>query len=401
MPPEGRYPLQSNATPVLILGGKDNSLAIARHLGSYGIKVRVSGPSNCWGMHSKHCTERFPIPFGSGAGAFWTELLLGPGSNRLHGHIIFPCSDEALEFVASHYDELQAHYTLSSSRPETIRDLLDKQRTLALAQDAGIPTPRSWTISTLSDLKGLEEKVQLPALVKPIHSHKFARVFGVKLFTIKDSHTELAAKVGLALEHGLEVMIVEMIPGPDTLLSSFNTYVTDNGEQLFAFTKRVVRRYPVNSGNGCYHVTKWEPRTAKLGARFFRHLDLRGFVNVEFKEDMRDGQLKVIEINARFTAAHELIVRSGAPVDLIAYCDLTGQPGPRFNHFQEGLHLWYPSRDFLAFRQLQKRGEMSLGDWINSVAGKPKVLPLASMSDPMPMFHAGIANVERIVRGRG
>jgi predicted ATP-grasp superfamily ATP-dependent carboligase len=401
MPHRIRFPLGSNATPVMVLGGKDNSLAVTRHLGSYGIKVRVSGPANCWGMHSRYCAEHFAIPFGSGAGAFWKELLLGPDSRRLHGHILFPCSDEALEFVAAHDAELRQHYLLSTSPPQLVLDLLDKQRTLELAAAAGIPAPRFWAIKSLADLEGIEQKVGLPALVKPVHSHRFARVFGEKLFIVQDSYTELARRVGLALEHGLDVMVVEMIPGPDTLLSSYNTYITEDGEHLFAFTKRVIRRYPVNSGNGCYHVTKWEPETARLGAEVFRKLGVRGFANVEFKQDPRDGQLKLIEINGRFTAAHELIVGSGAPVDLVAYCHLTKQPGPRFDSYRENLRLWYPSRDFLAFLQMRRLNGLTLRGWLKSIAGERIVFPLLSTGDPLPMLYAGLANAERIIRGRG
>jgi predicted ATP-grasp superfamily ATP-dependent carboligase len=391
----------STETPVLVLGGKENSLAIARHLGARGIAVRVSGPANCWGMNSRYCRERFPIPFGSGAAAFWKELLLGAGSTRLHGHILFPCSDEALEFIAGHRGELAQHYLLAGCPPALTRALLDKMRTLELAREAGVPTPRFWKIDAHGDLVGLKDEVRFPVLVKPIHSHKFVRVFGRKLFIVEEGFSELSAKIALALEHGLGVMVVEMIPGPDSRLSSYNTFITETGESLFQFTKRIIRRYPVNSGNGCYHVTSIEPETAKLGQKLFANLGVRGFANVEFKQDPRDGLLKIIEINARFTAAHELIVQSGAPVDLIAYCHITGQPAPQFTTYKQDLRLWYPFRDFLGFMQLMKRGELGFKGWVGSIIGHPIVFPLFRLDDLKPSLFAGLANFERLIRGRG
>jgi len=47
-----------SGTPVLILGSKENSLSVARHLGSLGITVRVSGPPNCWGWPKIAATAR-------------------------------------------------------------------------------------------------------------------------------------------------------------------------------------------------------------------------------------------------------------------------------------------------------------------------------------------------------
>lgn len=395
------FKLASAKVPVLVLGGKENSLGTARSLGRHGIKVRVSGPSNCWGMNSRYCAERFPIPFGTGAAAFWTALLLSPRSAALHGHIIFPCSDEALEFVAENHGELSRNYILGPAEPRLTLAMLDKQRTLALAEKAGIPCPRHWQIDNLAALARISAEVKFPVLVKPLHSHKFVKVFGKKLFVIEKDVAELSAKVALALEHGLGVTVVEMIPGPDTQLSSYNTFITDTGENLFHFTKRVIRRYPENSGNGCCHVTAWEPETAAMGQKLFKALGTRGFANVEFKRDLRDDQLKLIEVNSRFTAAHQLFLSSGAPIDLMIYCHLTDQPGPTFASFTEGLRLWYPFNDFLSFLQLRRKGRLSLGGWLKSIGSGPLVFPSFSVTDLWPSITARLANAERLIRGRG
>ena len=73
------------------------------------------------------------------------------------------------------------------------------------------------------------------------------------------------------------------------------------------------------TGNACYHISSWEPEAADLGEKFFRGINLRGLGNIEFKRDLRDGKLKVIECNARFTAAQELLNRSGMDISEIIY----------------------------------------------------------------------------------
>lgn len=391
--------IRDTSTPVLVLGGKENSLSIARHLGRLGVIVRASGPANCWGMYSRYCREAFAIPRGTSAASFWSELLLASG-RRLDGHVILAGSDEALEFIADNHEELARRYILGDAVPALQKAFLDKKRTLELAQKAGIDTPAFWSVGATSELDEIADAIQFPVMVKPIHSHKFVRTFGVKLFVIESGLAELKEKITLAQDHGLEVMIVEMIPGPDRLLSSYYSYIDADGISLFQFTKRILRRFPTNRGGACYHVTEWCEETARLGQRLFARVGLRGFGNVEFKRDPRDGKLKIIEVNSRFTAAQELLLRSGAAVDAIVYCHVTGQPGPRFDRYRQQMRYWYPLRDFLAFLELRKRGEISFPQWLRSVVPYRHVLPLWNIRDPLPCFGAAWAIGQVLLRGR-
>jgi predicted ATP-grasp superfamily ATP-dependent carboligase len=386
------------STPVLILGGKENSISLARSYGRAGITVRASGSGSCWALYSRFCRTSFRIPFGVDPSQFWSELLLSEDSS-LAGHMVLPCSDEAITFVAENRDALLERYILAEADPALQLALLDKQRTLELAAAAGIGAPKFWPVTTSADLEAIRDAISFPVLVKPVLSHKFARVFGRKLFIVESGYDELVAKVQLAHQHGLDVVVVEMIPGPDSLLSSYYSYIDTEGNSLFHFTKRIIRRFPTNRGGACYHITEWLPETAEAGRKFFQAIGFQGLGNVEFKRDPRDGKLKVIEINGRFTAAQELLVRSGAPIDLIIYCHLSGQPGPQFSTYRQFMRFWYPARDFLAFLELRRRDELSLVEWVRSVFPLRQITPLFSLRDPAPMLGAAAAIVQRLIRG--
>lgn len=385
------------SVPVLVLGGKENSLSIVRHLAAQGIPVRVSGPANCWGLYSRHAAGTFRIPGETDASAFWSDLLLA-GNHALNGHMLMPCSDHAIAFIADNHDALARRYVLDDGKPELRRALLDKQETLSLAERVGVPAPKFWPVAPGDDLEKIRAEITLPAMVKPVHSHKFSQIFGCKLFIVRDDFDALRQRIAEAHAHGLEVMVVEMIPGPDDLLSSYYTYMDADGARYFDFTKRIVRRFPVNRGGACYHVTEWLPETAEMGRRFFEGIGFAGLGNVEFKRDRRDGQLKLIEANARFTAAQELALRAGAPIDLIVYRHLTGQGAPVFKEFQQELHFWYPVSDFLAFVQLNRAGELGVLDWMRSVLGRKRVDPLFRLSDPLPVLGAAEAVARKLVR---
>ncbi|MBC8035863.1 MAG: carboxylate--amine ligase [Rhizobiales bacterium] len=381
--------------PVLILGGKENALSVTRHLGRLGITVRVSGPSSCWGLYSRYCTEAFRVPKGETQASFWKRLLLG-NDRKLDGHIVLAMSDDAIEFIIANREHLRPRYILDDADEGLQHDFLNKLRTLELADAAGIDAPRHWKITSEKDLVALRGRLTFPVAVKPVQSHSFVKIFRRKLFIINESFDDLRDKVLLAWANGLEVFIVEMIPGPDTALSSYYTYRLAGGSKLFHFTKSVIRRWPVNRGNACYHKTGWLPETAAAGEKFFDAVGLKGLGNIEFKRDSRDGKLKIIEVNARFTAAQELVRRAGTPIDLLVYCHLTRQALPAIQQTLKELRYWYPLRDFLSFLELRKRRELNFFGWLRSIASTAHVFPLASLEDPLPIVGASLAILQRL-----
>ncbi|KAF0676943.1 carboxylate--amine ligase [Profundibacterium mesophilum] len=376
-------PLETEV-PVLLLGGGSNAVAAARSLAGAGIRVSIAGRPGNWGMASRHCASTHLAPDGMGLSEFWGALLLGE-DRALDGHVIFALCDESIEFLSTHYAALSRRYLTEDSDPELRLAMLDKMDTLERARAVGVPVPDFWPVAAIEEVEALRDRIRFPVMVKPIHSHLFVPVFGAKLFIVEDSFEALLAAARRAMDAGLEIMIVEMVPGPDDLLSSYYTYIDKGGQSLFHYTKRIIRRFPVNRGGACYHQSEWLPETAAMGRRFFEGIGWRGMGNIEFKRDPRDGKLKVIECNPRFTAAHRLVVAAGLPIDLMIYRSLTGQPVPVIEQGQTIMRLWNPIRDFFAFAELRRRGELGMAGYLRSLGGGgQRVLPVFSLSDPAP-----------------
>jgi predicted ATP-grasp superfamily ATP-dependent carboligase len=375
----------SSATrpPVLILGGCENALSLARSLGRRGIQIYASvGASECVRV-SRYCTQSFPFSRSEPAPEKWHELLLSPNNHRLRGALIFPCSDEAVEFVANHRHELQPDYVLDDATPEIQLAMLDKENTLRLARSVGIPVPNFWEIDELDELDKILPEVVFPVVVKPIHSHLFQKVFAGRRYLFANHAGELRDQMQRAVAANLKVMISEFIPGPDSQLCSYYTYMSAEGIPLFHFTKRIIRRFAKNEGLACYHKTQWSEEVAELGLKFFEGIKYRGFGNVEFKRDRRDGKLKVIECNPRLTAAQELLVQSGMDVSLLLYNHMARLPLPDINGYREDVRFWFPVRDFRAFLELRRLHELSFLGWVRSIFHK-HTLPYFQWSDPLP-----------------
>lgn len=365
-------------TPVLLLGGNENALAIARSLTRYDAPVSVSTHPYQSVRWSRHYVEGyFPAPDVS-LQDYWTDLLLEGHTAR--GSVILTCNDEAVQFVALNHERLSEHYILEKNRPELQLELLDKQRTLIMAKAAGLEVPWHSSACDLSDEEA--DQASFPVLVKPIHSHLYREVFEKKL-SLANTPDELKRHLREVRDAGLHVMLCELIPGEDDRLCSYYTYIDEDGNCLFDFTKKVIRRTPKQFGWGCYHATEWLPDVAEAGRHFFTSIGYRGLANIEFKRDPRDGKLKVMESNPRFTAAHKLLIASGMDTARIVYDLLCGNEPVIPDSFTEGKRLLYPYQDFVECLQRRSRGEMTFGQWLTSVAGAQE-FPQFEWSDPLP-----------------
>jgi D-aspartate ligase len=374
------------STSVLILGGAANGVALARNFGRVGITVRAAGGKGCLAQYSRFCTKAYRWADQNSQQEFWHELLIENPKVELLASFIFALCDDSIEFVEKYKSELSQRYLLEDFNAELRGEMLDKKATLVRARAAGVDTPKFWSVETVADLQAIKGEVTFPAMVKPIHSHVFIPIFGQKLFIIESDWEELVEKLQLAIDKNCKVMVVEMVPGPDSLLSSYYTYINSENRPLFHYTKRVIRRFPMNRGGTSYHESKWLPETAEAGKKFFTAISWRGMGNIEFKRDVRDGKLKVIEVNPRFTDAHRMIVEGGMPIDEMVYRSKTGQLVPTITDYEENVRMWNPLRDFMAFRELRARGELTFVGWLESLRSGRKVLPIFMLRDPVPTF---------------
>lgn len=370
--------------PAIVLGGGVNALSIARSLGAAGVRVfAINNPDS----EIRYCRFSSWIRVPAGTGTLqeaWAAYLLGHASDHLRGAVLLAASDEGIEILAWHREALSKRFTLDLSDTAAQLCMLNKVSTYRAAQAAGVPTPKFWVCGSRDQVESLRDELVFPLLLKPRLSHEFAKVYSTK-FAVVSTFEELLLAFDKVNSAGIETFLVERVPGPDDRLCSYYSYLDENGEALFKFTKRIIRRYPIGMGGGSYHITDDVPHIAEMSLRLFRHVGLRGIANAEFKLDQRDGRLKLIECNARFTAADCLLAASGIDLPLFVYRRLIGQPAPAPAAYRVGLRLWYPVEDYLAYRQLNKMGVMTFRQWLRGIL-HPQVLPMFRWQDPLPAF---------------
>jgi predicted ATP-grasp superfamily ATP-dependent carboligase len=374
-------PLEDKTMPAVVLGGAVNALSVARSLWRSGVAVDLlaDGRTTSIARHSRACRRYLAPSDGEAVAEEWMTWLL----NESAPAVLLPCGDEGVEFLARRRDELEAagHLPIEAHDQASL-DMLDKARAYELARSAEIPAPQTITISTLAELEDLD--FTFPCGIKPLHSHLFARHFDTAAKGLAVATAEQARRVlSPILRAGHPMLLTEVIPGPDDQYRSYYTYIDGHGEPLLHFTKRKLRQYPTHFGLGSYHLTEWNAEAARLGLQFARAAGLRGLVSVEFKRDERDGRLKLIECNPRFTMANEQVRAAGIDLALLAYNRLVGLPLPAVDSFTDHLGAWFPLDDLRALREYRRQGELTTAAWLKTLAHRQAPLTF-SWRDPKP-----------------
>ncbi len=261
--------VRSGPRPPAILVGANvvTAISVIRSLARAGVDVHLLCRAGAVPSYSRYA-RRIPTDASLPAQEAWLGYLLGPESEGLRGAVLLACNDDGLELLLEHRDELADRYRLDVCDPAAQRAMLDKLATYRLAAAAGVPTPRFWPADSEQEVRRHADEYVYPLMIKPLHSHEFKRVHEGKYLMAADFE-ELLAAWRRAHERGVDVVLLEMIPGPDDLLCSYYTYLDESGTPQFHFTKRVIRRYPEHEGFGCYHITDWNPEVRDLGLRLF------------------------------------------------------------------------------------------------------------------------------------
>ncbi|HKE89510.1 MAG TPA: hypothetical protein VKB45_04170 [Gemmatimonadales bacterium] len=356
-------PLDPSLPPAVLLGGGANALSVARSLRRRGIRVVAPGGPDA--LRHSRCAQWLPL---SGAGDVverWRDWLTGAAGRSFAGAALMPCGDNGLELVLRYRAQLVDDFRVYEANDAVLAAMLDKAATYELARKVGVAAPQVWLTESREDWARMLQQVRYPCGLKPRLSHRFAKFAEEKMFVAHDA-AELEAAHRNVESYGVPMLVTELIPGGEADYCSYYTYLDDDGEPLFHFTKRKLRQYPVGFGTGTYHVTDSNAEVAGLGLRFFQAIGLRGLACIEFKRDARDGKLKLIEVNHRFTEPNELLAVAGLDLASLVYNRLMRLPLPSLSRYQSGLTLAKPWEDFLAFRELQRDGAITWRAWIAS-----------------------------------
>jgi D-aspartate ligase len=379
----------------IILGSDFKALAAVRSLGRRGIPcVIIDGlPRSAW--FSRYVVRRVRWR-GAMWGSAFVEFLLDLGAaGGLRDWVLLPMQDEVVELVARNRPSLASAFRVVTQDWEIIKWAHDKRLVHQIANDLGIPYPRTWYPTSVSDL--LQMKFPYPLIVKPAFSIQLQYAVGGKVFpaSSKDELIDQYRRASAIIDPG-EIMVQEVIPGDGRTQLSVAAYCKQ-GTLLNGMTARRRRQFPVDYGLSSTFVEAVEiPGLMQTTERLLRRMGLSGPVEVEFKHDARDGRDKLLDVNPRLWGWHDLCRACGLDFAYMQYRDafeeipsrMSPVYGPRWRRLLT---------DVAAAVQEIRLGRLTVQAYLGSLRG-PSVAAVLDLRDPVPAFGDVIIAVLRLLK---
>lgn len=316
-----------HATGAVVLGSDYRGLAVVRSLGRRGIPVWVlTSGDDVLGAKSRYAVRQLPLEGDSEdeRRAFLVDLA---DRHRLEDWVLFPTADETAALIGRAHELLQSRYTLMSPSWQMLRWAYDKRLTYRLAESLSLPYPRTWAAASAAEASALD--LEFPVIVKPAIKEELNALTAAKAWRADDRGQlrERFSKAAELLDAQL-LMIQEVVPGGGADQFSYAA-LCDRGRPLASVTARRTRQYPVDFGRASTYVETIDaPEVAELSERFLAEIEFDGLVEVEFKRDPRDGELKLLDVNARVWGWHSLCQRAGVDFPYLAYQLARSEPVP-------------------------------------------------------------------------
>ena len=363
-------------------------LGIARSLGQQGVPVvGLTAERGVYGNFTRYarmvfCADSRNEP------ELLLEQLLRLARELGHRSVLFPTRDHDLVFLDRFRAELEPHFILAIAPTAALKRCLNKWDTYEAAVKAGVPSPRSWLVSSADTLQTIASEVTYPCVVKPLSAHYWRTggnwdLVGGRKAIEAACETQLLAEYAAIAKADARVLVQEMVAGDDECLIVAACYLDAQSRFVAGFNAQKLVQTPPGFGTGCIVRFARQPELFDRTIRLLQALQFTGIAEVEYKWDASEGDHKLIEINPRPWDQHRLGWACGVDLIYVAYCDHTGLPVPA-RAYDETPRKWIAEDAFLmAVLRMIWRGEPGLGELFRQARGS-RVYAIWALNDPLP-----------------
>jgi predicted ATP-grasp superfamily ATP-dependent carboligase len=305
----------------------------------------------------------------------WVAFMIDLARRLGAKPVIIPAADIFVSALGKHVESLKEHYIFSLESIAVQAALATKEQQYALAAEHGLPIPRTAYIQSRADLEGFASGARYPCLIKPRHQREWDALpegnplRGLKLITAESAEALLAS---YAYTEALrpEVVAQEIIAGGDDSKYCYLSVYGVGGRRLGHTVVHELRAHPVLFGSGSMVEPVVDEEIATLCDKFLRGIGYVGICEIEVKRDTRDGVVRLIEANPRYSVTADASVYAGVDIGWLHYLDLLGQPVDPM----EAVHFDYRHvvlrRDIPALQRYVDRGLLTWSEIRRSYHGK-------------------------------
>jgi D-aspartate ligase len=321
----GRVATAVGQTGALVIGGDHPGLGIVRSLGQRGIPVCVVDDQLSVSYFSRY-KSRFLQVKDLRDERKTVEAVLEVGRRfNLRNWVLFPTRDETVVAFSRHRAELSEFFRVPTPDWETVKWAWNKKNTYDLARKLDIPCPQTFSPQNEDEIEALGS--QLPLAIKPAVKENFFYATGAKAWRAQtmDELRQIYRKAARYISPE-EILLQQIIPGDGSHQVSYCAFFC-NGQAQGSLVARRARQHPREFGRAATYVESIElPIIEEVSQRFLKAIDYYGLVEVEFKLDPRDGEYKLLDVNARSWGFHSLGSAAGVDFSYMLYADQIGKP---------------------------------------------------------------------------
>lgn len=361
----------------VVFGLLHAGLAVTRSLGRAGVPVTgISWNPHDFGLKSRYLTEKRLV---EGDRAVLDAVRAEAADDRV---VLFPERDEHVEWALDHWDDANAvaDMPLPADREAVVR-LRRKDVLPRVAAEAGVPSPG--TVLADGDDAVRDAGLRAPMVVKAVEGQEFALTFGQKAL-VAESVDEALAVARVASDRGFQTIVQEIVPDSHERIYSLLAYVARDGRPLVTLVGRKVRQGPLRFGTSAVFEVDYEPTVLDQGLRLLQAAGYTGIAHVEFAQDPRDGEFRVLEVNTRLPVWAALAANRHLDLPRIVYDDLSGREVSPLPTFKDDLTWVYLAKDVHVSLQMARRRELGPRRFLREYLRQPKARAIFARDDPLP-----------------
>jgi D-aspartate ligase len=362
----------ANTSPLIavVIGLNLNGLGTMRALAAKGVETWVVCPGNGTAAErTRHGHKVFCRTMATDPDAL-VRCLQDLARTLPAPAVVFPSGDLYLQILSSRRAELGDRYLLPFPADDLVNFIGDKNRFYSTANSLGIPIPGTWFPADQAALEAAERDMRYPVVIKPAIANIPWRERGWKILTVH-SREELLRTYSEARLVQPDLIVQEVIPGPDSALQFSLTFADAHSQCITMFTGRKLRQYVPRFGISSLAESRWYPQVDTLTRSILQQVGYSGYASIEFKEDARDGRLYVMEITGRTWYPHALSELAGINLPWMIVRHMNGlppeTPAPRQ---RDGVKWVDEVNDLRSAIYYLRHGELTVRDWMASYGGE-------------------------------
>ncbi len=298
--------------------------------------------------------------------------------------LVVSCSDVTAEQIALNKERIEQYAKTSVVGKDLFYIAYDKNQTMRICMDNGIPCPR-----TYFDCKSIDDVMSrdlvFPLIIKPqsgygaIGFHKF------------DSEEELRSYLNGHTDEIEHLVIQEYIPQTE-LQYEAAMFVDDDNQIKSAMVFEKNRWFPVHGGSSTLNTSVKDPDIVKNCSKLVQTINWRGCCDIDLIRDPRDGVAKIMEINPRMSGSAKIVILSGVNLALQLLQMAKGEEVTGYTDYKEGVRLRCLYTDLLWFMKSRDRFKTK-PSWFSMKNTHEQVF---SWKDPAPFFVFSVGSLFKL-----